>query len=200
MERALAAWLLLAVGAASLPGPTEAVRGAVEQLRAVVQDSGPAGPAAEQRRQEIRRIATRLFDFPEMARRALARHWSSRTPQEREEFVRLFTDLLERSYLVKIENYSWERIVYTGETVDGQFATVRSRIVRGQRDEIPVDYRLHLVGSRWAVYDVLVEGVSFVSIYRAQFNRVIQTASYEGLVEKMRALEPSGLELSAHKP
>ena len=201
MERALAAWLLLAVSPASMPGPTEVVQAAVEQVVRVVQDADLAVPAgAEQRRLEIRRIAENFFDFPEMARRSLARHWTDRTSQQREEFVSLFTSILERSYFGKLENYSAERIVYTGETVDGEFATVRSKIV-ARKGEVPVEYRLHLVGARWAVYDVLIEGVSFVSTYRSQFNRIIQTSSYDGLVEKMRAkeLELTTLDQSSRK-
>ncbi len=202
MERALAAWLLLAVSPASMPGPTEVVQAAVEQVVRVVQDADLAVPAgAERRRLEIRRIAENLFDFPEMARRSLARHWTDRTSQQREEFVSLFTSILERSYFGKLENYSAERIVYSGETVDGEFATVRSKIIAGRKGEVPVEYRLHLVGARWAVYDVLIEGVSFVSTYRSQFNRIIQTSSYDGLVEKMRAkeLELTTLDQSSRK-
>ncbi len=203
MEKALAAWLLVAAATTSMASPTEVVQVAVEQVVRVVEDTDLARPAAaEQRRIEIRRIAENLFDFPEMARRSLARHWTDRTSQQRQEFIRLFTAILERSYFGRLENYSGERIVYTGETLDGDFATVRSKIVVGRKGEVPVEYRLHLAGSRWAVYDVLIEGVSFVSTYRAQFNRIIQTSSYDGLIEKMRAkeLELTTFDQSSRKP
>lgn len=202
MEKALAALLLLAASTVSMTSPTEVVQVAVEQVVRVVEDADLARPAAaEQRRMEIRRIAENLFDFPEMARRSLARHWTDRTSQQREEFVRLFTVILERSYFGKLENFSGDRIVYTAETVDGDFATVRSKIIAGRKGEVPVEYRLHLVGSRWAVYDVLIEGVSFVSTYRAQFNRIIQTSSYDDLIQKMRSkeLELTTLDQSGRK-
>ncbi len=203
MEKALAAWLLLAASTASMTSPTEVVQVAVEQVVRVVQDADLSRPGdGERQRMEIRRIAENLFDFPEMARRSLARHWTDRSSQQREEFVRLFATILERTYFGGIENYSGERIVYTGETVDGEFATVRSKIIVGRKGEVPVEYRLHLVGSRWAVYDVLIEGVSFVSTYRAQFNRIIQTSSYDGLIEKLRAkeLELTTFDQSSRKP
>lgn len=190
MEKALAAWFLLAVSPASMASPTEVVQAAVEQVVRVVQDTDLSRPqAAERRRAAIRRIAEGLFDFQEMARRSLARHWADRTSAERDEFIGLYTELLERTYFGKIENYSGERILYVGEAVDGDYASVRSRIVAGRKGEIPIEYRLHLVGSRWAVYDVLIEGVSFVSLYRSQFNRVIQTSSYDTLVQKLRLRE-----------
>jgi len=183
--------------------PTEVIRVAVEQVAQVAEDADLGRPAAaERRRIEIRRIAENLFDFQEMARRSLARHWTDRTAEQRDEFVRLFADLLERVYFGKLENYSAERMVYVGETVDGDYATVRSKILTGRKGELPIEYRLHLVSSRWAVYDVLIDGMSFVSTYRAQFNRVIQTSSYDDLVQKLRTkeLENSAQERNVRKP
>lgn len=203
MEKAAAAWFLLTISAASLASPTEVVQVAVEQVVRLVQSPELSQPAApEQRRFEIRRVANRLFDFSEMARRALGRHWNGRTSQQREDFVRVFSGLLERSYLSKIESYAGERIVYTGETVEGEFATVRSKIISGRKAEIPVDYRLHRVDSRWAVYDVLIEGVSLVGNYRAQFNRIIQTSSYDDLIRNMRLkeLENTSFQRNGRKP
>ncbi len=188
LEKALAAWLLLTVIPAPMASPTEVIQVAVEQVVRVGQDPDLAGPAgAERRRLEIRQTVERLFDFPEMARRALASHWADRTPQQREEFVRLFTDFLERLYFGNLENFSGDQIRYLSERVDGDHATVRSRVITGRKAEIPIEFRLHLVDSRWAVYDVLVEGVSLVSSYRTQFNKIIQTSSYDELVQKLQS-------------
>jgi phospholipid transport system substrate-binding protein len=192
MHKALAL-ILLAMAPAASPSPTEVVKTGIEQVVQAVQDFDSTHPAAaEKRRLEIRRAAGSLFDFEEMARRTLARHWSDRTPSEREEFVALFRDLLERSYLSRLENYSGERIVYLGETVDGEYATVRSKIVTGRTSEIAMSYRLHQVSSRWVIYDVLIEGVSFVGNYRSQFNRIISKTSYGDLVKKLRHKQLEG--------
>jgi phospholipid transport system substrate-binding protein len=188
MQKALAMWLLLAAGGGQPEAsPTQVVQSATEQVLQVVQDSDLAAVAPERRRGEVQRIADRLFDFPEMARRSLALHWRERTPQEQTEFVTVFKQLLARAYLGKLENYAGEQIVYLGETVDGEFATVRSKIVTSRGSEIPVDYRLHLVGARWAVYDVAVSGVSFVGNYRGQFDRIIRGSSYQTLMQDLRA-------------
>src|SRR6266550_3998256 len=116
---------------AATPSPRDVVQAAVTRVIAVLQNDFDAGhldrPRSEMRRAEIRRVASDLFDFDEMARRTLTRHWNSRTPEERTEFVRLFTDILERSYVARIEQFSGERILYLTETVDGPYATVRSR-------------------------------------------------------------------------
>jgi phospholipid transport system substrate-binding protein len=196
MSKALAAWFLVAAAAAApAVAPRDVVQGAVARVIATLEDAkfsqpGEAltasGPTADRVRSEIRRIATELFDFDEVARRALSRHWAGRTRAEQTEFIALFTDLLERSYVGKIESYSGEKIVYTGEVVDGTYATVRSRIVTRRRTDTALDYRMHEIDGRWKVYDVLIDGVSFVSTYRSEFNRVIQSSSYDELVERLR--------------
>ena len=187
MGKAFAAWLMIA-GAVAAPttGPRETVESAVVRVVGVLQKTDASGRVPNDRGVEIKRIARGLFDFDEVARRALSRHWAGRTHDEQTEFIGLFTDLLERSYLNRIEAYAGERIVYTGEAVDGTFATVRSKVITQRRTELGIDYRMHLRGSRWQVYDVLIDGVSFVSTYRSQFDRVIQAESYGALVERLR--------------
>ncbi len=187
MQRALAMWLLLAANPAASGTPTQVVQAAVEQVVQVVQESDLEKPnAAAQHSGQIQGIAEQLFDFPEMARRTLAQHWKDRTVQERDEFVRLFKDFLGRAYFGRLAKYSGERIVYVSETVDGEYATVRSKIITPSGAEIPLDYRLKQAGSRWVVFDIAISGVSFVSSYRGQFNRIIQTSSYEALLRELR--------------
>lgn len=189
MQKAVAMWLLLAAGGAQPEvSPTQVVQSATEQVLQVVQDGQLAAPISQERRRlEIQRIADRLFDFQEMSRRALALHWRDRTPQEQGEFVAVFKQLLGRAYVGRLESYAGEHVVYLGEHVDGEFATVRSKIVTARGAEIPVEYRLHQVGPRWAVYDVAVSGVSFVANYRGQFDRIIRGSSYQALLRDLKA-------------
>ena len=188
MQKALAMWLLLAAGGAQPEvGPTQVVQTATEQVLQVVQDGQLAAPMSQDRRRlEMQRVADRLFDYQEMSRRTLARHWRERTPQEQAEFVAVFKHLLARAYVGRIESYTGEQIVYLGEHVDGEFASVRSKIVTGRGADIPVDYRLRLVGARWMVYDVAVSGVSFVANYRGQFDKAIRTSSYAALMRDLK--------------
>jgi phospholipid transport system substrate-binding protein len=189
MGKALAAWLMVA-GALAAPGqgPRELVEASVARVIQVLHEGGNDrfDPSYPRHRAEIRRIAHELFDFDEMTRRALSRHWVERSAQERAEFVGLFTDLLERSYIGKIEAYSGEKIVYLGEAIDGAYATVRSRVTTKRRTDTALDYRLYRTDGRWKVYDVLIDGVSFVSTYRSEFNRIIRLSSYSSLVDQMR--------------
>jgi phospholipid transport system substrate-binding protein len=185
---ALALVLVLTAGAPARAGiPTDHLKGAIDRVVRTLDD--PALKGADktmERRRAVRKVANDIFDFGEIARRSLARHWQPLTDQQHTEFVTLFADLLERSYISKIELYGGEKILYTSERVDGDLATVSTKIVTRNGTEVPIDYRLQKRGDRWLVYDVNIEGVSLVSNYRTQFNKIIQTGSYADLVQKMR--------------
>lgn len=176
--------------------PTEQLRTQIDRVIKVLEDPEMAKEARMvERRTMIRRVANDIFDFSETTRRSLGPHWHARTPQEREEVTRLYADLLERSYIGKIEMYSGEKIQFLGDTIDGDQATVRTRLVTRQGTDIPVDYRMHRVpGDRWLTYDVSIEGVSLVANYRAQFNKIIQTSGYASLVKKLAAKEQEGMQ------
>jgi phospholipid transport system substrate-binding protein len=197
----LALALSVAVRPAVAGAPTEQLRTQVERVVRTLEDPELKKPGhLRERRLAVRRVADEIFDFNETARRSLARHWLQRTPAEREEFVRLFSDLLERSYFNKIEVFNGEKIQYTGEVVDGDQAMVKTKIVTRQGSEIPVDYRMSKKGARWLVYDVLIEGVSLVGNYRSQFNKIIQTSSYQELVRRMKSKQEEFLEQDRQQP
>jgi phospholipid transport system substrate-binding protein len=141
----------------------------------------------EERRRALRDAAGEIFDFTEITRRSLGRHWQTATPAEREELVALFTARLERAYLERLEQYDGERISVVGDLVDGDLATVRTRLVSKDGVETPVDYRLYRQGERWLAYDITVEGVSLVAAYRAQFNTIVRASSTQALVARLRA-------------
>ena len=193
MRRALmntTAALLLGLAAATTAQamtPTETVKSRVDEaLLGLSQTTSATPESAERRRAEIRRAADSLFDFSEMSRRALGRHWADRTAAERDEFVRLFTDLIARSYIGKIDRYAGEAIAYTGERVEGDEASVRSQVVTAKGSQIPVEYKLHRSNESWTAYDVFIENVSLVGTYRSQFDRIIKTESFGNLLRRLR--------------
>ena len=166
--------------------PTEQLKSRVDEVIRILSTTESKRPA--DRRAAVRKIADQIFDWEETAKRSLGRHWKDRTPQEREEFVRLFTGLLEQSYIGKIDSYGGEKVKYGGDTIEGEEAVVRTTIVTPQGSEIPVNYRMvHREGDQWKVYDVVIEGVSLVANYRSQFNKIIETSSYKDLVARLKA-------------
>ena len=191
MRGALAITVLLGLVAAGAPAhagvPTEQLRGATDRVLKLLQDPELKQPArTEERRKQIRAVANEIFDWQETGKRALARHWQGRTPQQRQEFSQLFADLIERSYVGKLELYSGERIVYPGESLEGDLAAVRTKLVTKSNTEIPIDYKMQKAGDRWRVYDVNIEGVSLVGNYRSQFNRIIQQQNCGELMKKLK--------------
>lgn len=184
---ALALIVPVAAGEAAAAEPTTQLRVHVDRVLKVLDDPTLKPPdKVKERRAAMRGVANDIFDFTETSKRALGRHWAARTPAEREQFVQLFADVLERSYISKVELYGGETIEYAGDTVDGDQAAVNTRIVTRQGLRVPIQYRMQRKGERWLVYDVVIEGVSLVANYRSQFYKIIQTSSFEELMKKMK--------------
>jgi len=182
-------FLALALGAeiAAAGVATDQIKSTVDKAIIVLKDPRlkPSAKTTE-RRDQLKQILYARFDFTEMARRALGANWRRRTPQEQEEFVRLFTDILERAYADIIEGYTNEKIIYFNERVDGTYADVGSKILTSKGEEYSIYYKAHLVSNEWKVYDVVAENISLVNNYRSQFNRVIANSSYEELIRRLR--------------
>ena len=182
---------VLVVGLSSAPAaagvPTDQLKGAVERVLRTLDDPALRGDARlGDRRVAVRKIANEIFDFSEIAKRSMARHWQPLSEAQRTEFVGLFADLLERTYIAKIDLYGGERLRFTEERVDGDNAIVRARVTTKTGTEVPVEGRMHKKGDRWLIYDVAIENISLIANYRAQFDRIIRTSSYAELVKRLR--------------
>ncbi|MCX5891486.1 MAG: ABC transporter substrate-binding protein, partial [Deltaproteobacteria bacterium] len=179
--------LALAVAEARAAAPTEVAKEVINKALDILNNPANAGPAKKNyRHQLVKQIVDRHFDYREMAKRSLGPTWNKLNSAQRDEFIRLFAELLEASYSDKIDRYAKHvRIDYTGESLDGEYAEVRTVVVR-PNDRIPLNYRLLNESGQWMVYDVVIEGVSLVSNYRTQFSRIISESSYAGLLKRLR--------------
>lgn len=167
--------------------PTEKIKETTDKIIAIVTDPELKKPEMkEKRRKLIREAIDERFDWEEFARRSLSIYWRKRTPEEKKEFIKLYGKLLERTYLDKVEGYSGEKVYYTGEKIDGDYATVDVKVLTPEKVEIPIQYRMKKNHNRWMVYDIIIEGVSLVNNYRAQFKSIIMRSSYRGLIKKLR--------------
>ena len=148
----------------------------------------PSAPGRDRptKKKELRDAIYPKFDFPEMARRSLGSHWQKRSPQEQQEFVRVFTELIESSYMSNIEAYNGEKVTFGAERQERDYAEVDTKITTKKGEEISVVYKLRQAGSDWKIYDVVIENISLVNNYRSQFNRVIAQSSYDELFRKMK--------------
>jgi phospholipid transport system substrate-binding protein len=191
VHRAVATVFAAVVVLAAVPAlagvPTEQLKGSIDQIIKILEDPATRAEPDGARRAAIRQVADNIFDFQEAAKRSLGRHWQGLSEQDRQEFTRVFSDLLERSYVSRIEQYSGERIAYKGDSAQGDVATVKTIFTTRKGTDIPVDYRMLRKGDRWLVYDVSVEGLSLISNYRGQFNKIIETSSFQDLVTRLKA-------------
>lgn len=168
--------------------PLDQMRAAVDRALRILSDPQlrPKEKKSE-RIQRLKEIVNPLFDYEEMAKRTLGAHWQRRTPAEQEEFVRVFREFIERIYSDKIDLYNGEKVLFTREHLDGDYAQVDSSIVNQKNEEFPVAYRLRRANGHWKVYDVVVENISIVNNYRSQFNRVISNGSFAELIRRIKA-------------
>jgi phospholipid transport system substrate-binding protein len=171
--------------------PTETLKAYSDVVLKILEDPSLRSPDRKsERRAAVRKVAEEIFDLSETAKRALGPHWNQRTPAEREEFTQLFAELLEGTYISRIDEYGGERIRYTGEKIDGDLATVQSRVLTKKGSEAPVEARLLRRGDKWLVYDVIIEGVSLINNYRTQFDHIIRRSSYAELVKRLKERKP----------
>jgi phospholipid transport system substrate-binding protein len=182
---------LFLVGAMAVPllaaDPMEEIKQTTDKILSIVTNPALKAPSkTEEREKLIHQAVYERFDWEEMSRRSLATHWAKRTPEERKEFVRLFSELLEQTYMKKVEGFSGEKVLYEGEAIERDYATVKVKIVTKKDKDIPIEYRLKKEGNNWFIYDVSIEGVSLVNNYRTQFNSILFQSSYEDLVKRLR--------------
>jgi len=168
--------------------PTDTVREYTDAVVRVLEDPAlKVDDRRAERRAAVRKIAIDIFDVQETARRALGPHWQQRSPEERAEFVQLFADLLERTYINKIDLFGGERLKFTEEKLDGDHAIVRAKVITKQGTEVPVEARMiNRSGNRWQIYDIVIENISLIGNYRSQFDRIIRSSSYSELAKRLR--------------
>ncbi len=169
--------------------PMEAVRETVSRILRILEDPALKNPAQQaQRRRMLEEIAADRFDYAEMSKRVLGANWRQLTEAQRKEFVEVYKSFLSDKYAGRIDDYTGRKqaVSYLSERIEGPYAEVRTEL-RSYKTTLPMDYRLLLKDGRWSAYDIIIEGVSLVSNYRSQFQKIIRESSYEELINKLRA-------------
>jgi phospholipid transport system substrate-binding protein len=167
--------------------PLELVRTSVDKAIEILKDPNfSSNDKKKERVDRLREALDGIFDYGEMAKRALGIHWRQRTPAEQEELVKLFRNFLQSVYSDKIDLYGGQKVRFGRAVIDSEFAQVETTIIQPKGDEIAVIYKLRQVNGQWKVYDAVVDNISIVNNYRSQFDRVIASSSYEELVKRLR--------------
>jgi phospholipid transport system substrate-binding protein len=177
------------VSTARAGAPTDQLKAHIDHVLTVLQNPALKGVEHKAQRQApIREVMDAGIDFTAMSRRALGAAWAARTPAERAEFVSAFGDFLTTAYLAQIDLYHGETVLYDGERVTGEQATVLTHSAREGGDPTQLEFRLQRNGDgHWLAYDVIVDGVSMLDSYRVQFRAVLRRGSFEDLVKQLKA-------------
>ena len=174
-----------------IPAPVVAAETPKQQLQAtmervmVVTRTFRSASDFENNKARLKQIILPRFDFAEMARRSLGSHWSRLQGKEKE-FLAAFVQFAEASYMNALGSYRGEKMVYGREQIDKNFAEVDTEVLNSRGDGTPISYKLHLVRGQWKVYDVIIDQVSLVGNYQSQFSRILQTASMDELMRRLR--------------
>ena len=167
--------------------PLDAVKVNVNNVLDVLRNPKlKAESAKEIKKEKLRIIYKTMFDENEFSRRTLSRNWSKFSSAQQAEFVKLFEQVLEKSYADKILDYTNEKVEFSKEEMKSDTqAEIQTKIITSSK-EIPIYYRMILKDGKWKVYDVVVENVSLVQNYRTQFNDILSKNTPEQLLETLR--------------
>ncbi|HEC27391.1 MAG TPA: ABC transporter substrate-binding protein [Gammaproteobacteria bacterium] len=178
--------LLIVAGPASssvTTGPMDQVKITVDSILDLLKDKSLEKTA---KTKEIKALIEPHFYFKAMSQGALATHWKKATPEEKDRFIKLFSNLLENTYIGRIEAYTDERINYLKEAIKGKRAVVDTQIVTANK-EIPIQYKLTLVNDEWLVYDIVIEGISLIRNFRSTYGEIVRKEGMPGLLAKLEA-------------
>jgi len=182
----LAAGIALTVAniAAADASPTDAVRGSVNSILTLLQNKEMDQAT---RRKEMRKVISERFDFRAMSQRTLATNWKKASKEQQQEFVQLFAQLIENTYIGRIEAYTDEKVDFPGEKVKKKKAVVETLILTATAD-IPINYKVYQkTNGEWWVYDVIIEGISLISNYRSSYQEIVKKEGFDGLIAKMKS-------------
>jgi phospholipid transport system substrate-binding protein len=176
--------LAAANGASADMSPTDSIRGSVDSILTLLQNKDLDQAT---RRKEMRKVINARFDFRAMSQRTLATNWKKASSEQKQEFVQLFAQLIENTYIGRVEAYTNEKVDYPGEKVKGKKAVVETLILTPSVD-IPINYKVYQKkNGEWWVYDVIIEGISLISNYRSSYQEIVKKEGFDGLIAKMKA-------------
>ena len=172
-------------GSAASSEPMAQLKVSVDEIVDILKSEELKGPEKYDERQRlIWDVALEMFDFREMAKSSLGKNWNAITSEERDQFVELFSSLVKKRYIGKINDYTDQEIVYTKQLIKKDRAMVYSLII-DKGTEIPIIYKLKANQEKWFIYDMKIENVSMVLNYRRDFDSVIRKEKFAGLLERI---------------
>jgi phospholipid transport system substrate-binding protein len=167
--------------------PLDSVKGNIDKVLDVLRDPALKGESGKKtKRQKIRSISEKMFDYSELSRRTLGQDWKKLNPAQQNEFSNLYKSLLEDAYADKIINYTDEKVAFSKENQLSEKTFEVQTTVLTKKADIPIYYRVIQKDGQWKVYDVVIEGVSLINNYRNQFREILMNKSPEVLIDTLK--------------
>ncbi len=184
--RILFAFLVVSVPVFAATGPMDHVKANVNRAISILTDPTYKNADKNHQQEMLVQVGESLFDFNDVTRLAVGRYWKSFTNEQRHEFRDLFSQLLQKIYMDKIQSYNGEPVVFDKETMLSPTKAKVNTYILWNGKEVPLDYMLRFKHDEWRVYDVIVEGVSLVKNYRSQFDSILSKNPPSVLLEQVR--------------
>ena len=166
------------------PSPKAEIQSTIDSIIKIVEANSEENQKTS-RRSQLRELINPRFNFAEMAKRSLGPKWNEITAEQQQDFTGVFSELLARTYLSKIETVKTGMVKVDSESVDAQKAVVKTTVT-SKGDNFPIDYKLMISDGRWQVYDVVIENIGLVANYRNEFAGIIRREAFTGLMDKLR--------------
>ena len=183
----LFAVLLISPLHAYADGAKATVEGQIDKMLAKMKQPAFKELSKDAKLAEIRGVINEVFDYKELSRRTLGREWKKFKPEQRTEFIDLFSKLLENVYADRILAYTHEKIEFGKETqLKKGRVEVESYIITLDNTKVPLFYRMSNKTGQWRVYDVVIEGVSMIKNYRGQFRQILSKKKPADLLQTLR--------------
>jgi len=171
-------------------GPTELIETSANAMTAEI----------EARRDEFRQDPSKLrllveevllpnFDVDRAARLVLGRHFRNATPEQRQRFIDAFYGSLMSNYGDALIEFTGDRIRVIPSKVepDATSAVVRTEVRRSNGEKVPVSYSLRRDERGWKVWDVVIEGISYVKSFREDFGSEIDQKGLDAVIDRLEA-------------
>lgn len=169
----------------STPDPTEQLKPFLEKLVDELKRDDFKKDVSCDQCKRIVSLAAEHFDFYEMSKRVMGKKWRRLSTEQKDEFVSLFTRLLQYAYIGKVEDYVEKKIEFKGQRIKGRRAEVKTLLVDTDKT-IPVSYIMLLKGDKWMAYDIVVENVSLVRNYMEQIRSILRNEKFDGLISQLK--------------
>ena len=176
--------LMVSQVAAANPDPTEQLKPVVDKIVSLLKDTEFRKQPVVDQSEVIVKIVSERFDFREMSKRVMGKQWRSLNVEQQDQFVGLFTKLLQYVYINQVDDYLDKKIEFTNQRIRRDRAEVKTLLV-GQDKSIPVSYIMLLKKDSWMAYDIVVEGVSLIRNYMEQVNTVLRDEKFPGLISML---------------